>query len=106
MSDYSPVLGSAKKKFHLFQNSCVNVHVPAILVVQHNKNNSNKVSHFTGGGGGGGLFIFNATLEWVTFSFMEEGGLTGATFDEIHAFIHKVCALGVEKLFLKNKTNN
>lgn len=22
---------------------------------------------------------------------MEEGGLTGATFDEIHAFIHKVC---------------
>lgn len=30
---------------------------------------------------------------------MEEGGLTGATFDEIHAFIHKVCALGVEKLF-------
>lgn len=44
------------------------------------------------------LFTFNATLEWVTFSFMEEGGLTGATFDEIHAFIHKVCALGVEKL--------
>lgn len=47
---------------------------------------------------GGDLFTFNATLEWVTFSFMEEGGLTGATFDEIHAFIHKVCALGVEKL--------
>lgn len=49
-------------------------------------------------GEGGYLFIFNATLEGLTFSFMEEDGLNGATFDEIHAFIHKVCALCVGKL--------